>query len=114
LQAAVGLDRNRAQGVFGIGEKEAVQAGARSVVNSGDEREGEHDLGDGDEDAAVAMVGSVTRPHLDIEQVLLAALARSREAAVGDARLVAVWFASHFFGGRAASESSMMRAQSWG
>jgi len=60
------------------------------------------------------MMGNAARPHLDVEKVLLPALARGGDPAIARARLVFVRLRSHFFWGLAASESSMTRLQSSG
>ena len=98
--------------IIRIFEKEAPGPRARRV-DAGDKREHEHDLGEEDEDAAVAMMRGAARAHLDIEQMLLLALARIGDAPVAGRAADSVSL-SFSCAGRARSESSMIRAQSCG
>jgi hypothetical protein len=60
------------------------------------------------------MPGGPARSDVDVEEVLLAALARSGEAPITRPNAVLIRLRSHLFGGRAARESSMIRVQSCG
>ncbi len=113
-QRAVGADCDGAEPVVRILEKEAAQPRPDAVVKARADCNHERDFGNDEKNAAVAMMGSASSPHLDVEKMLLPALAGSGDPPVTGAWLVFVRLLSHFLGGLAASESSMMRLQSCG
>ena len=88
-----------AQAVLGIIEKEAAQSRAHAVVNPGANRKGERDFREDHENAAVAMMRRVAGPDLDVEQMLLLALARSREPLICSPGLDFCLLSLSFLGG---------------
>ena len=114
LQRPISANRNCAQSIVGVVEKEAAQTRADTVVKAGAKGDDERDLRDNEENAPVAMMRGAAGPNPDVEQVLLFPLARSGDPPVANSGKILIRLCSHFLGGRAASDSSIMRAQSSG